>query len=90
MILRRLLDFCMSCHIADSSFPFEGGVRKTHAKRSGGVLGDSLTAVALFDNGVAAAAVKLAPFLGHEDAFMTLSQSCTNHGYHILSLWISK
>ena len=73
MIVRSLLDSCMSCHIADSSFPFEGGVRETRAKHSGGVLGDSLTAVALFNNGVAAAAVKLAPFLGHEDAFMAFS-----------------
>jgi hypothetical protein len=73
VILRRLLGSYMSCHIADPSFPFQGGVRKTHAKRSGGVLGDSLTAVALFNNGVAAAAVKLAPFLGHEDAFMPFS-----------------
>ena len=74
MILRRLLGFYnMSCHIADPSFPFQGGVRKTHAKRTGGVLGDSLAAVALFHNGVAGAAVKLAPFLGHEDALMPLS-----------------
>ena len=73
MILRRLLGFCMSCHITDPSFPFEGGVRKTHAKRSGGILNDSLTAVALFNNGVAPAAVKLAPFFGHEDAFMAFS-----------------
>ena len=73
MILRRLLGFCMSCHITDPSFPFEGGVRKTHAKRSGGILNDSFTAVALFNNGVAAAAVKLAPFFGHEDAFMPFS-----------------
>jgi len=73
VILRRLLGFCMSCHITDPSFPFEGGVRKTHAKRSGGILNDSLTAVALFNNGVAPAAVKLAPFFGHEDAFMPFS-----------------
>jgi hypothetical protein len=78
----------MSCHIADSSFPFEGGVGKTHAKRSGGILNNSLTAVALFNNGVASAAIKLAPLLGHEDAFMAFSQGCTNHGYHVLSLWI--
>jgi hypothetical protein len=63
----------MSCHITDPSFPFEGGVRKTHAKRSGGILNDSLTAIALFNNGVAPAAVKLAPFFGHEDAFMPFS-----------------
>jgi hypothetical protein len=73
VIVRSLLDSCMSCHIADSSFPFEGGVGKTHAKRSGGVLGDSLTAVALFNNGMTAAAIKLASFFGHEDAFMAFS-----------------
>jgi len=76
----------MSCHIAGAILPFHGGIRKTHAKGSGGIFNDSLTAIALFNNGMTSAAVILAPFLGHEDAFMTFSQSCTNHGYHILSL----
>ena len=73
MIVRSLLDSCMSCHITDPPFPFEGGVRKARAKRSGGILNDSLTAIALFNNGMTAAAVKLAPFFGHEDAFMPFS-----------------
>ena len=73
MVLSCLLALNVSCHIADPSFPFHGRVRKIHAERSGGVLGDSLAAVALFNNGVAAAAVKLASFLGHEDALMPFS-----------------
>jgi hypothetical protein len=63
----------MSCHIACAIFPFQGRIRETHAKHSGGILNDSLTAGALFHNGVAAAAVKLASFFGHEDAIMPFS-----------------
>jgi hypothetical protein len=88
VILRSLFGSCMSCHIAGAIFPLHGRVRETHAKHSGGILNDFLTAIALFNNGMAPAAVKLAPFFGHEDAVMAFSQSCTNHGYHILSLWI--
>ena len=73
MILCSLLGSRMSFHITGAIFPLHGRVRKAHAKRSGGILNDSLTAIALLNNGVAATAVKLAPFLGHEDAFMALS-----------------
>ena len=73
MILRSLLSSRMSCHITGAIFPLHGRVRKAHAKRSGGILNDSLTAIALLNNGVAAAAVKLASFFGHEDAIMPFS-----------------
>jgi hypothetical protein len=73
VILRRLLGLNVSCHIAGPSFPFHGRVRETRAKCSSGVFGHSLAAVALFNNGVAAAAVILASLFGHEDAFMPFS-----------------
>jgi hypothetical protein len=73
VILRCLLGSYMSCHIACAIFPFQGRVRETHAKRTGGVLDGSLAAGALFHNGVTAAAVKLASFFGHEDAIMPFS-----------------
>jgi hypothetical protein len=63
----------MSCHIAGAIFPLHGRIRETHAKHSGGILNDSLTAGALFHDRVAAAAVELTAFLGHEDAIMPFS-----------------
>ena len=78
----------MSCHVADAIFPFHSRVRETHTKRSGGILNDSLAAITLINNRVAAASIELASSFGHKDALNTFLYRCTNHDNHILSLWI--
>lgn len=80
----------MSCHIADTVFPFDSGVRGTHTVLSGGIFSDSLAALALINDWVTAASVKITSSLGHEDALSALFYRCTNHDNHILSSENSK
>jgi len=37
---------------------------------------------------MAASAIELASVVGHEEAIGPFLNRCTNHGYHVLSLWI--
>jgi hypothetical protein len=85
MVFRRFLGGHMSCHVADAIFPLYGRVRKTHTISSGGILSDSLAAMTLIDNRVAAAPIKLASSFAHKDALNTFLYRCTNHDNHILS-----
>jgi hypothetical protein len=86
VVFRRSLGLHMSCHVADAIFPFYNRVRETHTKRSGRILNDSLAAITLIDNRVAATSIELASSFGHKDALNTFLYRCTNHDNHILSL----
>lgn len=52
---------------------------------AGWTLQNFLATITLFHDGMAIAAVELAASLAHKCAVDTLFNSCTNHGYHILS-----
>ena len=77
--------FRMGGHVAGSGTPFDGRLRKAHAVVARSVLKDLLATLALLYNGVAATAIELAAVFAHKCAVNTLFNSCTNHGYHILS-----
>ena len=76
----------MGSHVAASRTPFDGRLREHEAVCAGSELFGFLAAITFFNNGVATAPVELAAILAHEKAVNTLFYTCTNHGYHILSL----
>jgi hypothetical protein len=80
----------MRSHIADPIFPFDRGARETYTVLSGRDFSDSLAAITLTNNRVTPTSIKLASSFAHEDALKPLPYTCTNHGYHILSLKILK
>ena len=80
----------MGGHVAIPGPPFNGGIRKNHAVFAGGAFKNLLATLALFNDYVTVAAIKLAAFLAHKGAFDTFLCGCTNHGYHILSFDFEK
>lgn len=76
----------MGGHGTGPDSPFDGRVRKAQAVFSGGEFLYFLAVLALLNNGMAATSIKLTPLFVHKEAFETLFYTCTNHGYHILSL----
>jgi hypothetical protein len=73
-------------HIAFSAPPFCGRLWENKAIHAGGEFLGLLATGASFHHVVAAASVKLATALAHEEAFNTLFYVCADHGYHVLSL----
>ena len=78
----------MGGHAADPTSPFNGGVREAYAEFTGGEFLDFLATVTLLNNLMTATSIKLAPGLAHKEAIRTFLYRLTNHGYHILSIWI--
>ena len=76
----------MCSHIAFSAPPFCGRLRENEAIITGGEFLGLLAADASLHDSVAAASVKLATSLAHEEAFNPLLYVCADHGYHVLSL----
>jgi hypothetical protein len=73
-------------HAAVSESPFDGRVRKSQAVIAGGSFNNLLTAFTFLIYGVAVAPIKLTAFAAHEGTFRPFLYTCTNHGYHILSV----
>jgi hypothetical protein len=73
-------------HIAISITPLQGRIRKNEAILTGRKFTDFLTPFALFNDGMAGAAIKLAATLTHEKTLTPFFYSCTNHFNHTLSL----
>ena len=78
----------MGGHAADPTSPFNGGVREAYAEFTGRVFLDFLATVTLLNNLVTVTSVKLAPGFAHKKAIRTFLNRLTNHGYHVLSVWI--
>ena len=76
----------MGGHAAVSDSPFDGRVREALAVFAGGEFLRFLAAFTLLDNGVAGPSIKLTPVVVHKEAVKSFLYSCTNHGYHILSI----
>jgi hypothetical protein len=73
MVICRVISLHMGSHIANPVFPFSGRIGKGHTEFAGGIFSDSLAAIALLDNSVTPASIKLTSSLGHENALITLS-----------------
>ena len=73
MVIGCVISFHMGSHITIPVFPFERGIRGTHAEFTGGVFNDLLAAITLLDNRVTATSIECASFLCHKDALITLS-----------------
>ena len=78
----------MGGHAADPTSPFNGGVREAYAEFTGGEFLDFLATVTLLNNLMTATSIELAPGFAHKKAIRTFLYRLTNHGYHILSIWI--
>jgi len=61
----------MGGHVAISGPPFNGRIRKNHAVFAGGAFKNLLAALALFNDNMTVAAVKLTAFLAHKGAIDT-------------------
>jgi hypothetical protein len=77
-------------HVALPGSPLGRRLRKNQAKLTGRKLLCLLAAPACLNDGMATSAIELAAVLAHEKALYSLLNACTNHGYHILSLWFSR
>jgi len=75
-------------HTADPTSPFNGGVREANAEFPGGEFLGFLATVTLLNDLMTATSIKLAPGLAHKKAIRTFLYRLTNHGYHVLSVWI--
>jgi len=73
-------------HAAGPDSPFDGWVRKAQAVFAGGEIFSFLAAFTLLNNRVAITSVKLTPIFVHKETFEPFLYTCTNHGYHILSI----
>jgi len=73
--------FHMGGHVAVSIFPFQSWRRCCCAVFTGFILGNSLTAFTLLHHGQAGPAIIFTAAFGHENTFITLSYSITNHWY---------
>jgi len=78
--------FQVSGHVTTSYPPLGQRVREIEAILTGGKVFHLLAAFTLINNRVAGATIKLAAFLFHEKALITVFYACTNHFNHILSL----
>jgi hypothetical protein len=74
-------------HAAVSESPFDGWVRKNQAKIAGGSFHNLLAAFTFLSYGVTVAPIELTSIAAHEGTFRPFLYACTNHGYHILSLY---
>jgi len=73
-------------HAAGSDSPLGGRVREAEAVFAGGELLSLLAAFTSLHNGMAAPSIKLTPIFVHKKTVKPFLYSCTNHGYHILSI----
>jgi hypothetical protein len=86
--LCRLFQFFYNVrgHIACSQAPLGGRVREGNTVLSAWKNSYLLAALALIDNGMAGAAIKLAALLAHKNTIISNFDGSANHGNHILSL----
>ena len=79
---------CVGGHAASPYPPSHRRIGKAQAVLSGWQVYNLLAAFTLLNDGVTTSAIELASVVGHEKAIGPFLNRCTNHGYHVLSLWI--
>jgi len=76
----------MGCHVTVANAPLDGRVGEDLAIIAGWKFQNFLAAFTFFHDGMAGATIESAAFVRHEQALNSFFDSCTNHGYHVLSL----